>query len=113
MASCASCKDLQAYHLRIAIDQLHEGAAKGCGACNLLQAGIGFFSRPDHDIAWLDLLVDCALYVTLLGKNQRRLCTVEFYTDVGKLLLIQCLSDEVPYLLPVLDGPISLDLDML
>jgi hypothetical protein len=54
-------------------------------------------SESDYDIAWLDLLVDCALYVTLLGKDQRRLFTVEFYTDIGELIShIVCLTESMP-----------------
>lgn len=87
MTLCNSCQDLNVYHLRIAIDQLHEGVAKGCAACALLQEGIGYFAEPDHDIVWLDLLVDCAFDVTVVGKNERCLYTVEFYTDIGKLFL--------------------------
>jgi hypothetical protein len=86
MSSCAFCGDLNVYYLRIAIDQLREGVATGCAACALLQEGIGYFSESQNEIAWLDLLVDCALYVTLLGKNQRRLYTVEFYTEIGELI---------------------------
>jgi hypothetical protein len=90
-------QDLNVYHLRITIGQLRGGVAKRCAACALLQEGIGYFAEPDHDIAWLDLLVDCAIYVTLLGKNERRLYTVEFYTDIGKLFLCStCLMKPVP-----------------
>ena len=70
------CQDLNVYHLRVAIEQLHMGLAKGNAACVLRQEGIGYLAEPEHDIALLELLVDCAFYVTLVGKNERRLHTV-------------------------------------
>jgi hypothetical protein len=84
MPRCTACQDLDIYQLKIPIETVRLQAMNGCSACTLLEQSTGHFVDSCDNIASLELLVDCALYVSLIDADGSKLKVIELYTDIGE-----------------------------
>ena len=84
--SCGTCKDLEAYSLKISITELSQSVERQCDSCQILQKGICDFVTDVDRVKHLEIFVDSSLFVTLRGDGNQAIGTVEFYTLFGRLL---------------------------
>ncbi len=82
--SCGTCKNLEAYSLKISYTELSQSVERQCESCHFLQTGICHFVPDVDSVKHLEIFVDSSLFVTLRGDDNKAIGTVEFYTLPGR-----------------------------
>jgi hypothetical protein len=77
---CAVCHNLEQLSFVITPQSLRDAASQQCATCQMLERGLGSFIDDFDHVKEFQLLVDSSLFVEAVGKENKRLGTVEFYS---------------------------------